>query len=79
VVVRRSLTPPLARGGAILSTKMYYVYLLQSQKDKKFYVGYSSNLKLRFAEHRNGMVEATKFRRPLDLVYYEAYNKKKAA
>jgi predicted GIY-YIG superfamily endonuclease len=26
----------------------YYVYILLSNKDKKFYTGYTNNLKLRF-------------------------------
>lgn len=53
--------------------KMYYVYILQSLKDKKFYIGYSENLKRRFAEHQNGEVQSTKPRRPFELIFYEAY------
>jgi putative endonuclease len=30
---------------------MYYTYVLQSEKDMKFYVGYTKNLKLRFEQH----------------------------
>lgn len=52
---------------------MFYVYLLRSKKDKKFYIGSTSNLKLRFQEHNNGKVKSTSYRRPLELVYYEAY------
>ena len=51
---------------------MYYTYVLISTKDKKFYVGYTENLKGRFEEHRRGKVISTKARRPLKLVYYEA-------
>jgi len=51
---------------------MYYIYILQSKKDNKFYTGYTKNLKLRFEQHINGLVESTKDRRPLKLVYYEA-------
>jgi putative endonuclease len=51
---------------------MYYVYILQSLKDKCFYVGYSDNLKERFKWHNLGRVASTKSRRPLVLVYYEA-------
>ena len=51
---------------------MYYVYILLSQKDKKQYVGYTNNLKLRFEQHCHGLVESTKNRRPLQLIYYEA-------
>jgi putative endonuclease len=50
----------------------YFVYVLRSIKDKKFYTGYTENLKLRFEQHKKGLVESTKDRRPLDLIYYEA-------
>jgi putative endonuclease len=52
---------------------MFYVYVLKSQKDNLLYVGSTNNLKRRFKEHNAGDVESTKPRRPLDLVYYEAY------
>lgn len=51
---------------------MYYTYVLQSKKDKNFYTGYNKDLKLRFESHEKGLVESTKNRRPLEIVYYEA-------
>jgi len=51
---------------------MYYVYVLQSLKDMKFYVGFTKDLKLRFDQHEKGFVESTKNRRPFRLIYYEA-------
>ena len=51
---------------------MYYTYLLQSMKDMDFYTGSTKNLKLRFEQHNKGLVESTKDRRPLKLIYYEA-------
>ena len=51
---------------------MQYVYVLQSVKDRKNYVGYTKNLKLRFELHQKGQVKATRDRRPLKLIYYEA-------
>jgi putative endonuclease len=51
---------------------MQYVYILQSEKDNKCYTGYTKHLKLRFDQHRKGIVESTKNRMPLKLVYYEA-------
>jgi putative endonuclease len=41
-------------------------------KDPDFYTGFTQNLKLRFEQHNNGLVESTKDRRPLKLIYYEA-------
>jgi len=49
-----------------------YVYVLFSKKDRKFYVGKTKNLKIRFEDHCNGRVPSTCNRRPLSLVYYEA-------
>jgi putative endonuclease len=51
---------------------MYYTYVLQSEVDNQFCVGYSEDLKLRFEKHNNGYIYSTKNRRPLKLVYYEA-------
>jgi len=50
------------------------VYILFSLKDKKFYVGYTTNLKLRYQQHQNGEVRSTFYRRPVKLIYYEAYS-----
>lgn len=72
MVVQESPTPPFAKGGAIPGINMYYIYLLKCN-DQKFYIGYSSNLKLRYKQHQEGKVESTKYRRPLQLVYYESY------
>ena len=57
----------------------YYVYVLQSLKDSKFYTGYTENLKLRFEEHQKGRVASTRDRRPLKLIYYEAWLNQKDA
>jgi hypothetical protein len=49
-----------------------YTYVLRSRKDKKLYYGYTENLKLRIERHNNARVHSTKYRIPLELVYYEA-------
>jgi putative endonuclease len=53
-------------------SKFFYVYVLQSQKDGKFYTGYSADLKGRFEAHSKGKVPATQKRGLLKLVYYES-------
>lgn len=50
---------------------MFYTYILISEKDNKFYVGYTDYLKRRIKQHNDGDVESTKYRRPLKLIYYE--------
>ena len=52
---------------------MYYVYVLKSLLDGNLYVGYTTDLRGRFQDHRNGRVPSTKPRRPLELVFYEAH------
>ena len=50
----------------------YYVYVLQSLKDGKFYTGVTNNIRRRFGEHNRGENFSTKSRRPFKLIYYEA-------
>jgi len=52
---------------------MYYVYILLSQKNKSLYIGYTSDLQKRFAEHNAGKSLATKPFRPYILIFYEAF------
>jgi putative endonuclease len=58
---------------------MYYVYLLQSEKDFNYYVGQTDNIKKRLEEHKNGLVKSTKHRRPLKLVGYDTYETRNEA
>jgi len=51
--------------------KYYYVYVLRSEKDEKFYVGYTDNVRKRLALHNSGQVESTRRRVPLELIYWE--------
>jgi len=51
---------------------MYYVYVLQSLVDKKFYTGFTNNLHVRIKEHNAKKVISTKSRTPLILIYFEA-------
>lgn len=52
---------------------MWYFYILQSEKDDKRYFGSTKDLRNRINLHNNGFVTSTKNRRPLKLIYYEAY------
>lgn len=58
---------------------MFYAYVLKSKKDFQFYTGSTNDLRRRFKEHNDGEVLSTKTRRPLDLIYYEAYKSEKDA
>ncbi len=52
---------------------MFYIYILHSQKDGQLYTGFTPDLKSRMKSHESGYVTATKHRRPLTLIHYEAF------
>jgi putative endonuclease len=58
---------------------MYYVYLLKSDRDSGFYIGYSADLRKRVQEHKRGLSFSTSTRGPWQLIYYEAYLNQKDA
>lgn len=58
---------------------MFYIYVLQSIKNGNLYTGYTADLKKRFREHNEGRVKSTSYRRPLELIYYEAYKEEEMA
>lgn len=51
---------------------MWYVYVLESAKDKRWYTGISNDLRKRFAQHQQGLSTWTKGRGPFTVIYYEA-------
>ncbi len=53
---------------------MNYVYVLESQQDRSFYIGFTTDLKRRLVEHmkkRGG--RTTRLKDDWKLVYYESY------
>lgn len=52
---------------------MHFLYILHSLKDGNFYTGITSDLERRIKEHEAGKNFSTAPRRPLKLIYYEAY------
>ena len=57
----------------------HYVYVIRSQKDHKFYVGYTKNVQKRLEEHNSGRVRSTKKRLPMKLIYWEGCISRKDA
>ncbi len=53
-------------------SKWHYVYVLLSQKDDEFYIGYTQNLRKRIDEHNAPKNFSTKSRIPLTLIYTDA-------
>ncbi|MBI2055659.1 MAG: GIY-YIG nuclease family protein [Candidatus Sungbacteria bacterium] len=54
------------------TSNFHYTYVLRSLKDGQKYMGYTSDLFKRIKEHNTGRVFSTSFRRPCQLIYYEA-------
>lgn len=49
----------------------YYVYILKSLKDGRLYVGFTEDIKIRVEQHNKGLVDSTKGRLPVVLIYFE--------
>lgn len=58
---------------------MYYFYILQSLKNKKLYLGQTSDLKARIKSHNSSENKATKPNIPYELIYYSAFKNEKDA
>ena len=52
---------------------MYYVYVLESLRDKRKYIGQTNDLDARITLHNRGRVKSTSNRRPLKLIYCEEF------
>jgi putative endonuclease len=57
----------------------FYVYILQSIKNKRLYIGYTKDLRKRLKEHNNGLNFSTKPYTPWQVIHYEAYLNEKDA
>lgn len=53
---------------------MYWVYVLENQNDKGWYIGYTSNLEKRVNEHQSGHgSKTTSLKSGWELIYCEGY------
>ena len=50
---------------------IFHVYVISSCKDKKWYTGYTQDLRKSFKEHNDNRVGSTKNRGPFTLIYTE--------
>ena len=58
---------------------MYYVYILQSQKDKSYYTGYTTDLRNQFKKHNTKGQKYTSEKVPYKLIWYCAFVEKSKA
>lgn len=52
---------------------MAWVYILESLKDHKYYIGSTNDLTRRLVEHNRGQNTSTKYRKPFKLKYQEEF------
>jgi len=58
---------------------MFYAYIIQSLKDKSFYVGSTSDLKKRLNQHNKGRAKYSSTKTPFKLIWYGAFSTKTKA
>ena len=57
----------------------YYVYIIQSEVDRSFYKGFTTNYLKRLDDHNAGMSQYTSRKCPWKLVYVEEFASKSVA
>ncbi len=55
---------------------MYFVYIIQSETDGSYYIGFTENLQKRISEHNPGNTNYTSKKMPWKLVYFESFGNK---
>jgi len=58
---------------------MYYVYILKSCKNGRYYIGCTSNIEKRLSEHNKGKTKSTRLFMPWKLIYNECFSDKHLA
>ncbi len=58
---------------------VYFVYILQSERDGSYYIGHTSNVEARLKRHNEGRSPYTRGKLPWKLVYHETLNSKSEA
>jgi len=66
-VAERRFCPDLCK------LKMFYLYILKSEKFSSYYTGITGDLKNRLTKHNLGRVKSTKSKRPWLLVHTEEF------
>jgi putative endonuclease len=57
----------------------FYIYIIQSQVDKSYYIGYTKNLDRRLSKHNSAKSGYTARKQPWTLIYFETFKEKSAA
>jgi len=70
---------PATGGKRAAEMKRYFVYVLQSSRDYNYYIGFTSDLERRLADHNAGKTRSLRARRPLRVILVEEFSRKSAA
>jgi putative endonuclease len=57
----------------------FTVYAIESEVDKRLYIGFTKNLEIRLQEHNSGRTKSTKGYRPWKVVFTKTVNNRKEA
>lgn len=52
---------------------MHFVYILQSEKNGRYYIGSTNDLERRLLEHNSGKTKSLKYIQPLKLVFKKEF------
>jgi len=64
---------------SLVFVTMYTVYIIQSEKNARYYIGYTHELENRLKYHNSGATRSTRPYRPWKIVYTEMFRTKKEA
>jgi len=68
-----------ASGGKSSLANMFIVYIIQSIKTKRYYIGTTFNLEQRIKHHNSGANRSTRNKGPWEVVYKEFFGDKREA
>ena len=74
-----SVRPDRNREGRRCSFMSHYVYIIQSQKNNRFYIGQTNNINNRLKRHNNRESLATKYGIPWRLIHLEKFDNRSEA
>jgi len=58
---------------------VFFVYILKSLKNNRYYIGSTNNLGRRLKEHNEGKSKYTKLTKPFKIIYKKKYTNLKSA
>ena len=66
-------------GFFILGEDMFFVYIIQSLRTGRYYIGYTQNVEERLRQHNQGITKPIRNRGPFKVVYQELFDSESAA